>query len=82
MALVRRVAAADLTHVITRRSSWSPVPSYAMSRNGMSIPPARMLRTVPDAMGHPRWFGLADHRTAGFASLDRCLFGTVGEYFF
>lgn len=49
-------------------------------RNGMSIPPALTLRTVLDAMGHPRWwFDLLTTEPLAFASLDRWP-GTVGEY--
>ena len=50
------------------------------TRNGMSIPPALTLRTVLDALPHPRWwFDLLTTEPLAFASLDRWS-GTVAEY--
>ncbi len=50
------------------------------TRNGMSIPPALTLRTIADAVPHPRWwFDLLTTEPLSFASLDRWP-GTVAEY--
>ena len=50
------------------------------TRNGMSIPPTLTLRTVLDAVPHPRWwFDLLTTEPLSFASLDRWP-GTVAEY--
>src|SRR4029077_13302283 len=50
------------------------------TRNGMPIPPSLTLRTVLDALPHPRWCcDLWPTEPLAFASLDRWP-GTVGEY--
>jgi L-lactate dehydrogenase (cytochrome) len=50
------------------------------TRNGMAIPPALTLRTVLDAVPHPRWwFDLLTTEPLSFASLDRWP-GTVAQY--
>lgn len=80
MALVRRVAAAGFDTMLVTVDV--PVAGARLRdvRNGMSIPPALTLRTVLDAMGHPRWwFDLLTTEPLAFASLDRWP-GTVGEY--
>lgn len=80
MALVRRAAAAGFDTMLVTVDV--PVAGARLRdvRNGMSIPPALTLRTVLDAMGHPRWwFDLLTTEPLAFASLDRWP-GTVGEY--
>jgi L-lactate dehydrogenase (cytochrome) len=50
------------------------------NRNGMTIPPSLTLRTVLDAVPHPKWwFDLLTTEPLAFASLDRWP-GTVAEY--
>ncbi|OBH36702.1 alpha-hydroxy-acid oxidizing enzyme [Mycobacterium intracellulare] len=50
------------------------------NRNGMTIPPTLTLRTVLDAVPHPKWwFDLLTTEPLAFASLDRWP-GTVAEY--
>ncbi|CNY69071.1 L-lactate dehydrogenase [Mycobacterium tuberculosis] len=74
MALVRRVAAAGFDTMLVTVDV--PVAGARLRdvRNGMSIPPALTLRTVLDAMGHPRWwFDLLTTEPLAFASLDRGL---------
>ncbi len=80
MALVRRAAAAGFDTMLVTVDV--PVAGARLRdvRNGMSIPPALTLRTVLDALGHPRWwFDFLTTEPLAFASLDRWS-GTVGEY--
>lgn len=80
MALAKRAADAGFDTLLVTVDV--PVAGARLrdTRNGMSIPPALTLRTVLDAMGHPRWwFDLLTTEPLSFASLDR-LPGTVGEY--
>jgi L-lactate dehydrogenase (cytochrome) len=80
MALVERAAAAGFDTLLVTVDV--PVAGARLrdSRNGMSIPPALTLRTVLDAVPHPRWwFDLLTTEPLSFASLDRWA-GTVAEY--
>jgi L-lactate dehydrogenase (cytochrome) len=80
MALVRRAAAAGFDTLLVTVDV--PVAGARLrdTRNGMSIPPALTLRTVLDAVPHPRWwFDLLTTEPLSFASLDRWP-GTVAEY--
>ncbi|MGH3675602.1 MAG: alpha-hydroxy acid oxidase [Mycobacterium sp.] len=80
MALVERAAAAEFDTLVVTVDV--PVAGARLrdTRNGMSIPPALTLRTVLDAVRHPRWwFDLLTTEPLSFASLDRWP-GTVAEY--
>lgn len=80
MALVGRAAAAGFDTLLVTVDV--PVAGARLrdTRNGMSIPPALTLRTVLDAVPHPRWwFDLLTTEPLSFASLDRWP-GTVAEY--
>lgn len=80
MALVERAAAAGFDTMLVTVDV--PVAGARLrdTRNGMSIPPALTLRTVLDAVPHPRWwFDLLTTEPLSFASLDRWP-GTVAEY--
>ncbi|OBK78699.1 alpha-hydroxy acid oxidase [Mycobacterium sp. 1274761.0] len=80
MALVERAAAAGFDTLLVTVDV--PVAGARLrdTRNGMSVPPALTLRTVLDAVTHPRWwFDLLTTEPLSFASLDRWP-GTVAEY--
>jgi L-lactate dehydrogenase (cytochrome) len=80
MALVERAATAGFDTLLVTVDV--PVAGARLrdTRNGMSIPPALTLRTVLDAVPHPRWwFDLLTTEPLSFASLDRWP-GTVAEY--
>jgi L-lactate dehydrogenase (cytochrome) len=80
MALVRRAAAAGFDTLLATVDV--PVSGARLrdNRNGMTIPPALTLRTVLDAVPHPKWwFDLLTTEPLAFASLDRWP-GTVSEY--
>jgi L-lactate dehydrogenase (cytochrome) len=80
MALVERAAAGGFDTLLATVDV--PVAGARLrdTRNGMSIPPALTLRTVLDAIPHPRWwFDLLTTEPLSFASLDRWP-GTVAEY--
>jgi L-lactate dehydrogenase (cytochrome) len=68
MALVERAAAADFDTLLVTVDV--PVAGARLrdTRNGMSIPPALTLRTVLDAVPHPRWwFDLLSTEPLSFA---------------
>jgi L-lactate dehydrogenase (cytochrome) len=78
--LVERAAAAGFDTMLATVDV--PVAGARLrdTRNGMSIPPALTLRTVLDAVPHPRWwFDLLTTEPLSFASLDRWP-GTVAQY--
>ncbi|OBI48516.1 alpha-hydroxy acid oxidase [Mycobacterium sp. E787] len=80
MALVQRAAAAGFDTLLATVDV--PVAGARLrdNRNGMTIPPTLTLRTVLDAVPHPKWwFDLLTTEPLAFASLDRWP-GTVGEY--
>ena len=80
VALVERAAAAGFDTMLVTVDV--PVAGARLrdTRNGMSIPPTLTLRTVLDAIPHPRWwFDLLTTEPLSFASLDRWP-GTVAEY--
>jgi L-lactate dehydrogenase (cytochrome) len=80
MALVERAAAAGFDTLLVTVDV--PVAGARLrdTRNGMSIPPRLRLRTILDAVPHPRWwFDLLTTEPLSFASLDRWP-GTVAEY--
>ena len=80
MALVKRAADAGFDVLLVTVDV--PVAGARLrdARNGMSIPPALTLRTVLDAVRHPRWwFDLLTTEPLAFASLDRWS-GAVAEY--
>src|SRR5215213_5901098 len=80
MALVERAGAAGFDTMLVTVDV--PVAGARLrdTRNGMSIPPMLTLRTVLDAIPHPRWwFDLLTTEPLSFASLDRWP-GTVAEY--
>ncbi|MCV7088658.1 alpha-hydroxy acid oxidase [Mycobacterium interjectum] len=80
MALVQRAAAAGFDTLLATVDV--PVAGARLrdNRNGMTIPPTLTLRTVLDAVPHPKWwFDLLTTEPLAFASLDRWS-GTVGEY--
>jgi L-lactate dehydrogenase (cytochrome) len=80
MALAQRAADAGFDTLLATVDV--PVAGARLrdSRNGMTIPPALTLRTVLDALPHPKWwFDLLTTEPLAFASLDRWP-GTVGEY--
>ena len=80
MALVKRAAEAGFDTLLATVDV--PVSGARLrdNRNGMTIPPTLTLRTVLDAVPHPKWwFDLLTTEPLAFASLDRWS-GTVGEY--
>ncbi len=80
MALVKRAADAGFDTLLATVDV--PVSGARLrdNRNGMTIPPTLTLRTVLDAVPHPKWwFDLLTTEPLAFASLDRWS-GTVGEY--
>ncbi len=80
MALVKRAADAGFDTLLVTVDV--PVSGARLrdNRNGMTIPPTLTLRTVLDAVPHPRWwFDLLTTEPLAFASLDRWP-GTVAEY--
>ena len=80
MALVRRAADAGFDTLLATVDV--PVSGARLrdNRNGMTIPPTLTLRTVLDAVPHPKWwFDLLTTEPLAFASLDRWP-GTVAEY--
>lgn len=80
MALVQRAADAGFDTLLATVDV--PVAGARLrdNRNGMTIPPTLTLRTVLDAVPHPKWwFDLLTTEPLSFASLDRWS-GTVGEY--
>ncbi len=80
MALVQRAADAGFDTLLATVDV--PVAGARLrdNRNGMTIPPTLTLRTVLDAVPHPKWwFDLLTTEPLAFASLDRWS-GTVGEY--
>ncbi|BBY00957.1 alpha-hydroxy-acid oxidizing protein [Mycobacterium seoulense] len=80
MALVRRAADAGFDTLLATVDV--PVSGVRLrdNRNGMTIPPTLTLRTVLDAVPHPKWwFDLLTTEPLAFASLDRWP-GTVAEY--
>ncbi|OBI16306.1 alpha-hydroxy-acid oxidizing enzyme [Mycobacterium sp. E2327] len=80
MALVKRAADAGFDTLLATVDV--PVAGARLrdNRNGMTIPPTLTLRTVLDAVPHPKWwFDLLTTEPLAFASLDRWS-GTVGEY--
>jgi L-lactate dehydrogenase (cytochrome) len=80
MALVQRAAAAGFDTLLVTVDVPVAGARHRDTRNGMSIPPALTLRTVLDAVPHPRWwFDLLTTEPLSFASLDRWP-GTVADY--
>lgn len=80
MALVERAAAAGYDTLLATVDVPVAGARHRDTRNGMSIPPTLTLRTVLDAIPHPRWwFDLLTTEPLSFASLDRWP-GTVAEY--
>ncbi|MGZ4512048.1 MAG: alpha-hydroxy acid oxidase [Mycobacterium sp.] len=80
MALARRAADAGFDTLLATVDV--PVSGARLrdNRNGMTIPPTLTLRTVLDAVPHPKWwFDLLTTEPLAFASLDRWS-GTVAEY--
>src|ERR1700759_2299197 len=80
MALVKRAADAGFDTLLVTVDV--PVAGARLRefRTGISTPPALTLRTVLDALPHPRWwFDLLTTEPLSFASLDRWS-GTVGQY--
>jgi L-lactate dehydrogenase (cytochrome) len=80
MALLKRAADAGFDTLLVTVDV--PVAGARLrdTRNGMTVPPSLTLRTVADALPHPRWwFDLLTTEPLAFASLDRWP-GTVGEY--
>ncbi|MFY2858837.1 alpha-hydroxy acid oxidase [Mycobacterium sp. THU-M104] len=80
MALVQRAADAGFDTLLVTVDVPAAGARLRDNRNGMTIPPTLTLRTVLDAVPHPRWwFDLLTTEPLAFASLDRWP-GTVGEY--
>lgn len=80
MELVKRAADAGFDTLLATVDV--PVSGARLrdNRNGMTIPPTLTLRTVLDAVPHPKWwFDLLTTEPLAFASLDRWP-GTVAEY--
>ncbi|WP_297594468.1 alpha-hydroxy acid oxidase [Mycobacterium sp.] len=80
MALVKRAADAGFDTLLATVDV--PVSGARLrdNRNGMTIPPTLTLRTVLDAVPHPKWwFDLLTTEPLAFASLDRWP-GTVADY--
>lgn len=80
MALVKRAADAGFDTLLATVDVPVSGARFRDNRNGMTIPPSLTLRTVLDAVPHPKWwFDLLTTEPLAFASLDRWP-GTVGEY--
>src|SRR5215469_7276561 len=80
MALVQRAADAGFDTLLATVDVPVSGARFRDNRNGMTIPPSLTLRTVLDAVPHPKWwFDLLTTEPLAFASLDRWS-GTVGEY--
>jgi L-lactate dehydrogenase (cytochrome) len=80
MALVKRAAAAGFDTLLATVDVPVSGARFRDNRNGMTIPPSLTLRTVLDAVTHPKWwFDLLTTEPLAFASLDRWP-GTVAEY--
>jgi L-lactate dehydrogenase (cytochrome) len=80
MALVQRAADAGFDTLLATVDVPVAGARFRDNRNGMTIPPALTLRTVLDAVPHPKWwFDLLTTEPLAFASLDRWP-GTVGQY--
>ncbi|WP_407688641.1 alpha-hydroxy acid oxidase [Mycobacterium sp. HUMS_1102779] len=80
MALVQRAADAGFDTLLVTVDVPAAGARLRDNRNGMTIPPTLTLRTVLDAVPHPKWwFDLLTTEPLAFASLDRWP-GTVGEY--
>jgi L-lactate dehydrogenase (cytochrome) len=80
MALVKRAAAAGFDTLLATVDVPVAGARFRDNRNGMTIPPSLTLRTVLDAVPHPKWwFDLLTTEPLAFASLDRWP-GTVAEY--
>ncbi|GBG38952.1 alpha-hydroxy-acid oxidizing enzyme [Mycobacterium montefiorense] len=80
MALVKRAAAAGFDTLLATVDVPVSGARFRDNRNGMTIPPSLTLRTVLDAVPHPKWwFDLLTTEPLAFVSLDRWP-GTVGEY--
>jgi L-lactate dehydrogenase (cytochrome) len=80
MALVQRAADAGFDTLLATVDVPVPGARFRDNRNGMTIPPTLTLRTVLDAVPHPKWwFDLLTTEPLAFASLDRWP-GTVAEY--
>jgi L-lactate dehydrogenase (cytochrome) len=80
MALVKRAAAAGFDTLLATVDVPVSGARFRDNRNGMTIPPSLTLRTVLDAVPHPKWwFDLLTTEPLAFASLDRWP-GTVAEY--
>ncbi|OBA73489.1 alpha-hydroxy-acid oxidizing enzyme [Mycobacterium sp. 1554424.7] len=80
MALVQRAADAGFDTLLVTVDVPVAGARFRDNRNGMTIPPTLTLRTVLDAVPHPKWwFDLLTTEPLAFASLDRWS-GTVGEY--
>jgi L-lactate dehydrogenase (cytochrome) len=80
MALAQRAADAGFDTLLATVDV--PVSGARLrdNRNGMTIPPTLTLRTILDAIPHPKWwFDLLTTEPLAFASLDRWS-GTVAEY--
>jgi L-lactate dehydrogenase (cytochrome) len=80
MALVKRAADAGFDTLLATVDVPVSGARFRDNRNGMTIPPSLTLRTVLDAVPHPKWwFDLLTTEPLAFASLDRWP-GTVAEY--
>ncbi len=80
MALVKRAAAAGFDTLLATVDVPVSGARFRDNRNGMTIPPSLTLRTVLDAVPHPKWwFDVLTTEPLAFASLDRWP-GTVAEY--
>jgi L-lactate dehydrogenase (cytochrome) len=80
MALVKRAADAGFDTMLATVDVPVSGARFRDNRNGMTIPPSLTLRTVLDAVPHPKWwFDLLTTEPLAFASLDRWP-GTVAEY--
>jgi L-lactate dehydrogenase (cytochrome) len=80
MALVKRAADAGFDTLLATVDVPVSGVRFRDNRNGMTIPPSLTLRTVLDAVPHPKWwFDLLTTEPLAFASLDRWP-GTVAEY--
>ncbi|WAJ42696.1 alpha-hydroxy acid oxidase [Mycobacterium sp. Aquia_216] len=80
MALVKRAADAGFDTLLATVDVPVSGARFRDNRNGMTIPPSLTLRTVLDALPHPKWwFDLLTTEPLAFASLDRWP-GTVAEY--
>src|SRR6202012_1162557 len=80
MGLVQRAAAAGFDTLLATVDVPVSGARFRDNRNGMTIPPSLTLRTILDAVPHPKWwFDLLTTEPLAFASLDRWP-GTVAEY--